>query len=902
MTARRLLSGVLTCFLLSLNTFAGEKLYIKYRTDIIPNSSVTSQLVVLDGVREIKALSTSSRVQSHEILSRWRVIELDDTADRNLLIATLLQRSEIDVVESAPVRHTCAYQLDNVTNDPLSGFQWHLDAIDAQAAWDMVPDASSVVVAVVDIGVQIDHPDLEANIWVNQAEAEGATGVDDDNNGYVDDIHGWNAYDQNGDPSPSGPGHVHGTHVSGIISAVKDNHIGVAGVSSGARIMAVRAGIGRDVTHGFDGILYAVEAGADIINLSWGGDTFSLLEYDIIRYAHSQGVHIIAASGNSGTSRLHYPAANPEVLSIAATDSDDRLASFSNRGWWVDVAGPGVDIFSTKVDGYKFDSGTSMACPVVVGVVAMMLAQDPDQTLEEIRARLSQGSEPIGNTNSNLINSGRINAWRALNSERPVLIFNAASYTDDDNDDVLEIGENGTIQLDFLRSGPSPDRVEVRLIPLDDAISTSGYTIVSGNNNGTITLDPMSILVDPNAVRGSHPLGIGLNIDGYQDTMIVRVPIDPDWRSHESSNMVASISDFGAIGYWDYIDDSETPEGIRLKSKKSGFLYHGSVLISDGENVADCAYGTVWTDQFDLITIPGGEIRQAQSAEGFQVFQAMYTGIEDGFENLTIRQESISEPDGENYVIIEYDIYNGGFFANNYNLAVYCDWDIGTHTLNTVEYDPVTQLSAILGNGGAAGIVALGDQSVSGAIAIDNQDHVYDGFADSTKLRMMTTGIVDASDNTERDWSHLIAVDLGTINPSERAVTAFAIVAGNNLSEIEQAAQRARQVYGSPVIKSPGHEGPLPERFVLHAPWPNPFNSTMSIRMALPEAGNVAVRVFDLLGRNVRTLKSGNLEAGNHRFQWQGINDSFTPVASGIYFIQANWNGQNRIVKTVLVK
>jgi subtilisin family serine protease len=223
--------------------------------------------------------------------------------------------------------------------------------IDAPEAWDITTGSSDVIIAVTDSGVAHFHPEINPNRWVNSVELNGAGGVDDDGNGYVDDIYGWDFWDNDGNPEDH---NSHGTHVAGTIAARGNNVVGITGVNWNAKIMALRVG-GMVGTAGdaTDAIIYAVDNGADIINASWGGPDYSQTVYNAIVYANDQGILLVCAAGNEGTdndSTRNYPTCYEvdNIISVAATDQDDSLVSFSNYGVTsVDVGAPGENVYSS---------------------------------------------------------------------------------------------------------------------------------------------------------------------------------------------------------------------------------------------------------------------------------------------------------------------------------------------------------------------------------------------------------------------------------------------------------------------------------------------------------------------------------------------------------------------------
>ncbi|MEO1430889.1 MAG: S8 family peptidase [Cyanobacteria bacterium J06632_19] len=277
------------------------------------------------------------------------------------------------------------------------GKSWGADAVNAPEVWEEGYTGKGVVVAVLDTGVDYNHDDLKNNIWTNSGEIEN-NGKDDDGNGYIDDFYGWNfSADNNSTMDVDG----HGTHVSGTIAGEK-NGFGVTGIAYDAQIMPVKvlgdSGSGTNSSVA-DGIYYAVDNGADIINLSLGGSFPSFDVSEAIEYASKEGVTVVMAAGNNGGDMPLYPAryADEYGIAVGAIDEDKNMASFSNQSGSEELAyvtAPGVDIYSTLPDN-KYDSysGTSMATPHVAGVVALMLSANPSFDSNLIRQALEDTSK-----------------------------------------------------------------------------------------------------------------------------------------------------------------------------------------------------------------------------------------------------------------------------------------------------------------------------------------------------------------------------------------------------------------------------------------------------------------------------------------------------------------------------
>ena len=303
------------------------------------------------------------------------------------------------------------YRQQRTPNDARLKELWGLTAIDAEGAWESTVGDRRITVAVVDDGVALNHPDLAPNLWINPSEI-AANGRDDDGDGYVDDVNGYDFVSGRGDPSParSGEERWHGTHVSGTIGAAGDNRIGISGVNWKVALMALRAigprgGRSDDLARAID---YAVDHGARVVNASWGGGGRSIAIAQAIGRAARRGVLFVAAAGNDGASSPSFPASvdAPNVLSVGAFGPSGRLAPFSNRGAL--VAAPGVGILSTTAPGqYERYDGTSMAAPHVSGMAALLWAARPEANLADIRQAILSSAVPLTGTRNGRVQVGR---------------------------------------------------------------------------------------------------------------------------------------------------------------------------------------------------------------------------------------------------------------------------------------------------------------------------------------------------------------------------------------------------------------------------------------------------------------------------------------------------------------
>ncbi len=446
--------------------------------------------------------------------------EIHLSAGVDLEAALALFRANPSVIFAEPNYHV---RLMLAPNDPSYGSQWNLNNIgqtggtvdadiDAPEAWERTT-GSSTIVAVIDTGVDYNHPDLAANMWVNTLEQSGQPGVDDDGNGYVDDVHGYDFVNRDGTPLDD---HNHGTHVAGILGAVGNNGIGITGVNWTVRIMALKildsTGNGT-IADAIEALNYAVANGASITNASWGGDPYTQTLYNAIANARDAGHIFVTAAGNgnifgfgqNNDALPFYPASYnlDNIVAVAATDHRDNLAVFSNYGATsVDLAAPGVSILSTtRNNTYSTFSGTSMATPHVAGVIALVRSLHPDWTYQQVINQVLSTVDPIGSLQGKVATGGRLNAAAAVIPD--VLGPRVTSSTPSGS----LVGPVSSVRLMFN------EPINVSSFTIADivsftgpngAIAVTGVNVVSGSGNRQfdITFGAQSAIGDYSLVLG----------------------------------------------------------------------------------------------------------------------------------------------------------------------------------------------------------------------------------------------------------------------------------------------------------------------------------------------------------------------------------------------------------------
>ncbi|HWS53169.1 MAG TPA: S8 family serine peptidase [Pyrinomonadaceae bacterium] len=384
----------------------------------------------IESVGGLVAVDDFDGASAAEVAREYEALPEVEYAERNEMIALgpRPSRGDAERFASAPAEGP---------NDPLFGEQWALinrgarggkdkADINALGAWAKTRGSREVVVAVLDSGVAYTHPDLAGNIWQRPASLPPYV---DDELGEVDDLHGFSAVDDLRDPMDD---NGHGTHCAGIVGAEGDNRLGIAGVNWQVEIMPLKfigkGGFGS-TKDAIEAINYVIQRKRDgvnvrVISASWGSRQKSKALEDVIRKAGEEDILFVAAAGNNGEDadrHPHYPSNYdlPNVVSVAAMNRRDELAGFSNYGAkTVHLAAPGAEILSTWLgDGFEEHSGTSMATPVVSGVAALVLANEPNLSVRELRQRLLDSVDKLDTLRGKVVSGGRVNAARAVGAE-----------------------------------------------------------------------------------------------------------------------------------------------------------------------------------------------------------------------------------------------------------------------------------------------------------------------------------------------------------------------------------------------------------------------------------------------------------------------------------------------------
>ncbi len=777
------------------------------------------------------------------------------------------------------------HQMDYTPNDPDLASQYFLGKISAYTAWDVIKGDTNVVIGIVDSGTDWDHPDLQANIKYNYADP--IDGIDNDLDGFVDNFRGWDVSEN--DNNPMNASSDHGSHVSGCAAAVTDNGIGVAGPSFYCKFLPVKCSLDASfstIDDGYDGIVYAADHGVDIINCSWGRTgTPSQFEQDIINYATlDNNVLVVAAAGNNGLEQMHFPSSYKYVTSVAWTTSTDAKNGSSNYGYWIDVCAPGSNIYSTVYnDSYVSYSGTSMASPIAAGCAAMIKSRFPSMDALQIGEQLRTTCDNIYGTSGNTayqykLGKGRVNLFKAVtDSVSPGVVVDDLS-TRDGNDQVFIAGDTLDIQAlfrNFLR--PTSNLVCV-------LTSSSPYvSILSGTFNAGVlnTLDtvtnftaPYRVLISSTAPTNAEVLfRITMGDGTWTDFYAFKITVNVDYINIAINDVATSITSKSVLGYND-----------DLQSQGLGFTYMGSTTIlyemglmigAAGTQVSDNVRAAAGVADFDFspsVTVTGMEPGVISDFDANGVFTDASSPAPMNL-LVTHRAFAWTSAADRKYVMVDYSIRNnGGSTLNSLYAGLCADWDIPQYGNNKASVDNSRRMGYVWSTdaGGLYGAMKL--LSYSGGFshyAIDNVSggggaNLSDGFSEAEKYEVLSTSRADAGNTAVTGNDVIDVVSTGPFNlaPGDSVSVTFALIAGENLTMIQQSADAAQFKYDSlfvglePISLATGNS--------LEQNFPNPVNDAARIEFTLKEGGNADLLLYDAMGKQVKVILSEKLSSGKY--------------------------------------
>ena len=848
---------------------------------------------------------------------------------------------------------------------------WSVKYILADRVWNELGyTGQGVVVGHLDSGVYLTHPDIENRIWHNPAEIPG-NGLDDDANGFIDDVAGWDFGDDDNDPNDDSNDSGHGTHTAGTVAG--DGTGGtLTGVAPGAQLMVCKvfnyAG-GNLSSWTWAGQQYCAENGARLLTMSMGveGDLPpSYMRNDRINNNNLRalGITIFNSAGNEHLAydpplELSLTARSPApwtatgvdfshtsaVVTVGGTGYQSTVAYiFSSQGpadWgevdpWFDwsydpgpgltkpdISAPGSLVNSLAIPtGYTGDtwSGTSMACPHVAGVAALMLEKNPslspaglDSILELTAADLADPGK------DNVFGAGLVNAFAAVQATPlalvPYLVLDGV-LPDQTGDQALNVGQTSEIAFRLANRSVAVDAAG---ITLDLAVAGNPYVTVvdavaslsdlaMGGEVGDNLADPFLVEVAAGTPEGfAITLLLTVQADGgYQRTFDIPWYVGlPEWRTHDVGDVYLTVTDQGILGYM--ISQSDQGEGMGFLAGPSE-LFVGSFWGGTSETyICNRDYaGDQEIYEWEVALDPSGRVAVLAPQRADQVFKAAFTDAGHATpQGVTVQLTSMAfAAAAENdFVILEYTLTNNG--TNDlipYYSGLYCDFDIGDSGANEGGTDPARGLVYIYQSGGPYYGIALLDEAVPTNLSlVSNPVYVYPllHIEDAYKFQHLTGALSLPATPAPDDYSAVAATAFDLPADGVGRTVVFALVRGGTLAELQANVDMAGVVYAPASGEILIVPAPV---YALAQNLPNPFNLSTQISFNLAGETQVDLAVFDLSGKRVRSLRSGALAAGPHVVSWDGKDKNGQTVSSGIYFCRLVADGQILTRKMTLLK
>lgn len=724
----------------------------------------------------------------------------------------------VEYAEPVPI-----VRLFETPNDSLFTQQAHFDIIKAAQAWDVIKgEDGNVIIAIVDGGTDWQHQDLRDNIWVNEDEVPN-NGIDDDNNGFVDDIRGWNFAANSNDPkgrSTQTVGYQHGTQVAGISTAVTNNLLGVAGVSWNCQLMPVNVAsrsANNDSTLGltYEGIVYAADNGADVINSSWGSPFRSNLQQEVIDFAYANGSLVVAAAGNQNDSNdelPQFPSNYNHVLAVGSTRNSDVKSSFSNYGVTVNVFAPGEAILSTQPDNeYGIGFGTSFSTPIVTGVAGLVKTLHSDWSVDQVREQIRVTADDLDSKNAalaGLLGKGRVNAFRAVTiTGLPAIRIVSASYTDSSGDGRVDPGEQANLTVRFTNFLEDASTLSFTLSSDDPnvIISNANANLANLNTNDTLGVSFQFELLSE--VQDGHKLSFITDISTaeYSDRDFSEIVINPPlFNDHNTGTLQTSITNQGNIGF---IDFAEQSPGVGFVFNSSNLLFSGGLMFGTGvPTVSDCIRGEDGSTQDDdfratskLSLIRPGEVSDEYGSVSFDdAFAANPLEIDVFQETFTYDLEPFND-----FVIYKYTLKNqGNSNVENLYTGLFFDWDINSDALDHARFDNVRDMGVVQNSAvnptRLAATKVLTNIGVSSYRSIHNRNEA-DTLTDIKKWNYLSNGIqTQTLDNL--DVSTLTSTGPFSLEPDQSVEVAFAVIGAGSSDELLANAQAAQFLWNNDLI------------------------------------------------------------------------------------------------------
>jgi len=760
-----------------------------------------------------------------------------------------------------------------VPDDPMIGSQYNLVRIKAFEAWDISKGDTTVVIAIVDTGNDRFHPDLIDAIAYNYNDP--INGEDSDNDGFVDNFYGWDLGENNNDPQFNLSGH--GVHVAGIAAASADNGTGIAGVGFHSRFMTVKVDdeLGRLIM-AYEGIVYAADRGAKVINCSWGSTSGAgQYGHDIVDYAtFNRDALVVAAAGNDNNLVPFYPATYQRALSVAATNSSDIKWSGSSYNVFVDLSAPGATILSTFVNAtYINSSGTSMAAPAVSGAAAILRHHFPEYSARQIAAQLKVTTDNIDTLAGNAafagyLGTGRLNMLRALTETHHSYVQMKDHLQDLESFGQYQGGQSVELASRFENLLAPAENISVRLTPLSFWVTVDNPEISLGAmETGQITDNHQNpfMLQLQNGLPASQLVFFMLeffNHDGnYAGREFFSLLFNTDYVNLRVNKLTTTLTSRGTLGF-NYPNFSQGL-GFVYRNGRNMVKAAGLMAGVSTNRVVDNLYGAA-QNTFNLFFVP------VQTASFLQEplfadaeVTGSFTDANAGLSTIGLKTDYRAmlweTAPQDKFIIIEYQLINANSQAlSGLYAGFFADWVISDPKSHRAAFDASNRMGfAYSVEGGHYTGISLLTEGEMRHYAFDNNGSsgsikISDGFTNFEKYNALrtnrnTAGVFD----TNNDISTLVSSGPHFIAAGDTLVVAFAILAGDHLIDLQASAVAAHNRYHGLYQVGSGNLLPGQAETQFKRVFPNPFSESLFVEIVPNRTGSYQLILTDINGRRL---------------------------------------------------
>jgi subtilisin family serine protease len=836
------------------------------------------------------------------------IYEFDYILDYNLVevINEFIGLGYFEYVEPHYLRYTLY-----TPNDPSLSTQYHINNIRAKEAWNTTKGNANTTVAIVDSGSDPNHVDLQGNWKYNTADP--VDGIDNDFDGYVDNYMGWDFVDNDDNPDALSAASDHGVHVAGCAAATTDNGIGVAGPGFNCSVLHIRSGSGTTIQYGYEGIAYAADFGADVINCSWGGTGSSSVEQDAITYATvNQDALVVAAAGNNGDQALHYPSAYDHVLSVVNTRANDTKSSSSTYGDWVDICAPGDQIYATTYNStYSFYSGTSMASPITAGGAALIKSQFNFLTAGQLQAQLKVNADNIDGVNpafAGKLGYGRLNLENAITQLFPQPFFEMTDHIETDlNDDAFVANDTVRISTTWANYLATSGNVTATLSTTSPFVTilnnTTNFGVVNTNTSANNNATPWEVVVNNGAPLNSSVTFLVTLDDGtytWSENLVFTVNVD--YVNININEVATTITSKGIIGFNDFSTQLEGLGFIYPYPSGDNLLFDGGVMIGDPTRVSDhvrAQGGAVDADfiSFDNVNRVQNVVSEIDVQGGFNDNPAAQSLDID----VVHHGYAWTLPGHTKYVMVEYEITNtGSSTLNDIYCGIFCDWDITVYSENKGATDQARKLGYCYhnaNNGFYAGTQLLTtnapflhyavDHLAGGAGGLD----LSDGYTTQEKYTSMSTNRLAAGGSgIGNDIFNVVSSGPFQIAPGDTITVAFALIGGDDLTDLQESADSAWAMYNGDVLDNIAENKNSFK--IIESLYPNPSKDQLNVSFSNSDLNDLEIVITDMQGKlfntkvysvfdsNQRTIDISDLASGNYLLKVSSQMNKFTETMS----------------------